>query len=64
MDIVEAPYLTEESCKWFFIIFSVINSPGPVVTPFNHSSWFQTVTSNLINIVTTSSLNGWPVTKR
>jgi hypothetical protein len=64
MNIVESSDLGEHPSKRFLIMLSEINSPSPVITPFDHRSWFQDVTTDFIDIVSISLAYLWPVAER
>lgn len=40
MHIIKPPDLREKSSESLLVILSVIYGSGPIVSPFNHCSWF------------------------
>ena len=63
MNVVQSSDLGEESPKGLIVVLSKINGPCPIVSPFNHRPWLESVTTDFINVVSLPRLDGWPETK-
>lgn len=61
MYIIQSTDLREKSRISLVVIAAKVNSARPVVSPFNHSSRFQSVGSHLIDVVSLPRFHNWPV---
>lgn len=64
MDIVQTTDLREEAGKRFIVGTSMIDCSGPVITPFDHRSRFQTVTTDFVYVGTGFQFDRRPKTER
>lgn len=63
MNIVQATNLRKESGKWNIVCLTILDTSGPVISPFNHSTWFQTIWTHFIDMRWVSHFNLWPIAK-
>lgn len=61
VDVVQATDLWEESRVSLVIVATEVDCTCPVVAPFNHRAWLQSVRAHFVDVAAAAWFHHWPV---
>jgi len=61
MNVVQAPDLREETGIGFVLVLPKVDCTRPVVAPFDHGAWLEAIRTHLVDVVSLTRLQNWPV---